>query len=81
MDSLKEISEKQRDLKKKLKVSFVGEPGNAVFQTRTLRLVFGLNSYFPFIITYHSKFHRIKNKSVLPSLMEVSTMRHNVIFY
>ena len=26
-DSLKEISEKQRDLKKKLKVSFVGEPG------------------------------------------------------
>jgi len=80
MDSLKEISEKQRDLKKKLKVSFVGEPGNAVFQTRTLRLVFGLNSYFPFIRTYHSKFHRIKNKSVLPSLMEVSTMRHNVIF-
>ena len=26
-DSLKEISEKQKDLKKKLKVSFVGEPG------------------------------------------------------
>jgi E3 ubiquitin-protein ligase HECTD2 len=26
-DSLKEISEKQRDLKKKLKISFVGEPG------------------------------------------------------
>jgi hypothetical protein len=51
MDSLKEISEKQRDLKKKLKVSFVGEPGNAVFQTRTLRLVFGSNAYFPFIRT------------------------------
>ena len=26
-DSLKEISEKQKDLKKKLKISFVGEPG------------------------------------------------------
>ena len=26
-DSLKEISSKQKDLKKKLKVSFVGEPG------------------------------------------------------
>ena len=26
-DSLKEISTKQKDLKKKLKVSFVGEPG------------------------------------------------------
>lgn len=26
-DSLKEISEKQRDLKKKLKISFAGEPG------------------------------------------------------
>jgi E3 ubiquitin-protein ligase HECTD2 len=29
MDSLKEISDKQRDLKKKLKVSFVNEPGLA----------------------------------------------------
>ena len=26
-DSLKEISEKQKDLKKKLKINFVGEPG------------------------------------------------------
>ena len=31
MDSLKEISDKQRDLKKKLKVSFVGEPGKFFF--------------------------------------------------